>query len=526
MSRLRLPSLILALALVGCDSQISMTGTPAATPVAAEVGVPAILSAGAAGQTVVIDNPSLLPEAVRTAGTLEVAVGGAKVPVAKGAGGFYTFSIPSTVRPTLDVAGNLRVVFIMDDRRSQIITLKTGSPVGFGQPAVVTDPNPAFITKGLEVHLKANTDASIDRYQFTWSAGASAQGPWTPIPGQGKEVDWTPAVAGNYFIKVDAVDRQTQLSYPTVTSQALVFVTEPEGVVTSMPASGSVERGAPVKLTFNRPSGLAGENLSLSWSAATSAQGPWTSIQGEGTSVDFLPTNVGSYFVKVDVTNKATGEVNSFTTPKTVVLVTESKPIITPSATSVDRGAKVDLTLNVADPGPGPFTWYYSRVSAPTWVLIPGNAKNNTFIVNEAGAYNFRVDISQATGGVKTFTTTDPVLNVVEREPLIQTDPINLTVRPGDTVPLVLKAAGVEESKFRFVWFYSANPLTGWTTIPFEQVEDQYKKRFLWETTTTFGNVTTVVSPGAYYIRVDAIERTGTATYTFTSSGPVVNIQR
>jgi hypothetical protein len=525
MSRLRLPSLLLALALAGCDSNLTMTGAPATAPIAAEAGVPAILSAGAAGQTVVINNPSLLPEAVRNAGTLEAAIGAAKTTVTKSPGGFYTFAIPANVKPQIDVAGNLRVVFIMDDRTSQIVTLKTGSPIAFGQPAVITNPTPAFVTRGLEVSLKANTDADPARYQFTWAAGPSAQGPWQPIPGEGKDVKWRPAASGNYFIKVDAVDRSTQQTYSTVTSQALVFVTEAQGVVTTTPASGTVERGATVKLAFNRPAALTGENLGYAWSASQSPQGPWQTISGDGPNVDFLPTGVGGYFFRVDVTNRDTGEVNAFVTPEAEVFVTESRPVITPSANTVDRGAKVDLTLNVADPGPGPFTWYYSRTPG-VWTLMGGTDKTNSHIVNEAGSYNFRVDIPQANGGAKQFTTTEPVLNVIEREPLIQTDPINLTIRPGDTVPLVLKAQGIDESQYRFVWFYSLNPQAGWQTIQFEDVDDQYLKRFVWETSASVGNFTTFVQPGAYYIRVDATERTGTRTYTFTSTNPVVNIQR
>ena len=57
----------------------------------------------------------------------------------------------------------------------------------------------------------------------------------------------------------------------------------------------------------------------------------------------------------------------------------------------------MDLTLNVTDPGAGPFTWYYSRQPG-VFTLMPGNGRTNTFIVNEAGAYNFRVDIAQAGG--------------------------------------------------------------------------------------------------------------------------------
>lgn len=525
MSRLRLPSLLLALALAGCDSNLSMTGQPAAAPITAEAGVPAILSASAAGQAVVIDNPSLLPEAVRNAGTLEVAIANTKVTVVKSPGGFYTFAIPANVKPQIDVAGNLRVVFIMDDRTSQIVTLKTGSPIVYGQPAVITNPTPAFVTRGLEVSLKANTEADPARYQFTWSAGPSGQGPWQAIAGQGKEVKWRPGASGNYFVKVDAVDRTSQQTYSTVTPQALVFVTEAQGVVTTTPTSGTVERGASVKLAFNRPAALTGENLGYSWSASQSPQGPWQPIAGEGVNVDFLPTGVGGYFFKVDVTNRDTGEVNAFVTPEAEVFVTESRPVITPNVNTVDRGAKVDLTLNVADPGPGPFTWYFSRTPG-VWTLMPGTDKVNSYVVNEAGAYNFRVDIPQATGSAKTFTTTESVLNVTEREPLIQTDPINMIVRPGDRVPLVLKAQGINEDEYRFVWFYTLNPQAGWQTIQFKDVDDQYKKRFVWETSATVGTFTTYVTPGAYYIRVDATERTGNKTYTFTSTNPVVNIQR
>jgi hypothetical protein len=510
---------------MGCDSNINLTGTPAAPPVTAEAGVPALLSASSAGQVVTIQNPSLLPEAVRTAGTLEAAVGGVKVVVSRNAGGYYTFAIPASAKTGIDVAGNLKVVFIIDDTKSQIVTLKTGSPVPFGQPPVVTDPSPAFVTRGLDVNLTANTDADLSKYQLTWAVGQSATGPFTAIPGEGKQVKWTPTVAGNYFVKIDVVDRASQATYSTVTPQAVVFVTEGRDVVTTEPASGSIARGASVKLKFNRPTQLANADLSYSWSVGASAQGPFTAIQGNTETVDYLPTNVGNYFVKVDVTNKATGAVNTFTSPQAVVFVSEGQPIITPSTTTVERGGKVDLTLNVADPGPGPFTWYYST-NPGQWVLIPGNGKTNTIIVNPAGSYNFRVDISQATGGVKTFTTTDPVLNVIESHPLIQTDPVNLTVKQGETIPLVLTAAGVDESSYRYVWSYSANPQAGWTTIPFDNVEDQYKKRFAWKTISTVGNSTIVVPPGAYYVKVDAIEKSGTNTYTSTSRGPVANNQR
>ena len=525
MSRLSLPSLVLALALVGCDSQIAMTGAPANAPIALEAAVPAILNASAAGQQVVIDNPERLPEAVRSASNLQVAVAGAKMTVTRAPGGFYTFVIPANVQPQIDQAGNLKALFIMDDRTSQIVTLATGSPVAFAQPPVVTGPSPAYLTRGLAVTLRANTEASPEAYQFTWAYGLSPQGPWQSIPGQGKEVEWTPGAAGNYYIKVDSVDRATQKSYATITPQAVVFVTEADNLVTTAPASGSIERGSQVQLTFNRPAGVEGTNLSYAWSTAVSPQGPWSPLSGDAPSVSFLPTNTGSYYVRVDVTNRDTGKVSTFTTSKAVVTVTEGASIVKASASSVERGDKVQLSLNIANPGEGPFTWYYALAGgASAWTQISGTGSTVDLVVNQAGSYNFRVDIPQASG-VKSFTTNEPVLSVVERQPLIQSDPPNATIRPGSSVTVKLNARGIEEGKYRFVWYASTNPMGGWQTLPFESQAEQTRKTYSWKTVRPNSNFIPPTQPGSYYVRVDAFELTGTARYSFTSSEPVVFVE-
>lgn len=533
MPRLRSTAIIVALLLAGCDSQIHMTGTPAIAPAPQGAAVRALTTdMPTGGKLVTIDNPQLLPEAVRTAADLKVAFGGVKVPVTRNPGGYYTFSVPASARIQQDLSGNLRVVFVMDDTKSQIVTLATGSPVQFAQPPVLTEPGPAFIAKGLDVILKANTAASTEQYQFTWSYGLSPQGPWQPIPGSGKEVEWTPPMPGNFFIKVDAVDRASQQAYSTVTPSALVFVSDAKDVITTEPPSGAIERGREVTLKFNRPSGLKGENLTYAWSYGASPQGPWQVISGDGASVNWLPTNAGSYFVKVETSNRETGDVNTFVSPQAVVFVNEGQPIVQVSSQTVDRGDAVQLTLGIPTAGDGPFTWYHMRAGAQTgWTLMNGTSKSVTFITNEAGAYSFRVDIPQTGGGIKSFNTTDAVLNVAELgAPLLQSDPPNEVIAPGSSVTLQLNAAGVTEDKHKFTWYVSTNPAMGWTALPIDSTSDLYRKRYVWRTslggTTVGGQPISPTSAGSYYVRVDATERTGTHSYTFTSAGPVFTVER
>lgn len=534
-----LPALIAALALLSplaaCESQFTLLAQPAASPVATGT-VRALLAPGPAGTGVTIDNPAALPQAVREAQNLEIAIGGSTIPVTRNPGGYFTFTVPAALSAGLnpDINGNWKVVFVMNDTGSQIVTLSTGSPVQFSNPPVRTDVAGGAVVRGLDVKLTANTDASTDKYQFTWSYSTSGMAPWVPIPGQGKEVEWTPAQQGNYFIKVDAVDKATQQAYSTTTPSAIVFVTEDEDVITTTPASGSVNRGTAVSLVFNRPQGLPGTEFTYAWSVGPSLQGPWTLVQGQGATVQWLPTTPGTYFVKTEVSNRTTGEVNTFVSPNAAVFVNEGMPIVTANPNTALRGDRVGLTLNLPELAKGNVSWYFSRTGAGVgaqWTPINGVGRTNDFLVNESGTYSFRVDVPDANGTIKTFTTTDPVLNVNEGPTrLITSDPPNSVISRGGSVNLVLNARGVDEVNYRYIWYVSTNPVAGWMALPVESAKDLTKKIYNWRTETRvnlpFGGSTLVIQPaGSYFVRVDASEKNGANTYTFTSSAPVVTIE-
>lgn len=418
-------SVLAALVLAGCNSQLNLTGTPAQPPIESSSTVRATLTAGAAGQLATVTNVSELPAEVKQATNLSVAFAKTKVPVSR-VGGGLSFTVPAGTRTGIEANGDWKVVFIMDDRTSRIVTLKTGSPVQYGDPMILTDPSPATLARGTSIKLTANTDATEADYQFAWSYAASAAGPFTPIRGESKTVSWTPPSAGNFFIKIDAVDRKSQVPYSTVSAQAVVFVTEIANAITT-------------------------------------------------------------------------------------------------SAKTYDRGDRVELAFNVPQAGGGPFTWYVARqgtsaTGAPNWTLIPGSEKTNYFLPSDAGGYQVRVDAPQADGSVQSFTTSDSVFTVVNRQPLIQSDPVNQVTSPGGGVTLVLNARGAEEGKYTFLWSVSQSPAGPWTSLPVKSPTDLRSKRYGWTTTPA-------TAPGAYYVRVIASETSGSASYTFISDTPVVTIQ-
>jgi hypothetical protein len=501
----------------------------------ANQGARAIFSPSAAGITVTIDDPTQLPAVVREAKNLKVGIAGQNLTVSKPSGGYYSFVIPANTRVEPDVDGNWKVLFVIDERDSQLITLKTGSPLPFADPPIIVNPAPAFVVRGMGVKLTANTTASEEDYQFTWAYSASGNAPWLPIPATGKRADWTPAQGGNFFVRIDAVNRKTQQLYSTVSATPLVFVTESKGVITTDPPRGGISRGETVKLNFTAPNGLDATDAQISWSFAASPQGPWTTLPSSGPAVDWLPANNGAFFIKADVIAGPDREVATFISPEAAVFVSEKAGVITASPSAVNRGDRIALNLNMSLPGSQQVSWFFSRTGAgPTaaWTPLLGTNTSNDLIVNEAGSYSFRADVAEPGGAVRSFTTAEPVVTVTEGStPLITTDPPNAVIRRGSSVNLRLNARGVDESNFTFLWYNALNPLAGWSAITVPEVPDSQKKIFLWKTqytlTDPFGATTLIQQPpGSYFIRVDAFEKNPPRrSYTFTSTSPIVTIE-
>jgi hypothetical protein len=503
--------LVVALSLSACDSQMHLGGTPANAP----LGVPATVSAGAAGQAVNIPNASALPSSLRQAVSLKAAFGSVKVPVSRNADGSLSFIIPPTAVVSQDSAGNLSVVLIGDDSNSQIVSLQTGPSITFTGTAITVTPSPANLAFGMSVLLNANTPADPSRYQFTWGYSSSGVAPFLPIGAQGKQVRWTPPAPGNYTLQVNAVDTQTQKTTSATTAGPLVLVSDDKGVITT--SNTAFSRGTTTQLSFNPPASFTGTHLSYAWSYATSLQAPFTPLVGNSPQINWLPTVDGSYYVQVVVTNQDTGDVNTFTSPQPIVSVTETGPVIQASSPSANVGDLLSLSLNVPSPGNGPFAWYSSPSGGATlWTSIPGNTSKISYIPTASGSFNFRVDVPQPDGTIQSLTTNTPILSVIQPTPIITVSPTDASVTPGSSVNFTLNAQGIDAG-YRFNWFVSTNPSFGFTSLPGNSSANVYSKTYNWAIPAT-------QAPGSYYVRVDAVQRQGTNTYSFVSSTPLLNV--
>jgi hypothetical protein len=529
----RFLAIALLITLAGCQSQTTQT---AVLPNQATTTVSATLTTTAAGQTVSVTQVDQLPERVRQAAKLQVAAGGALIDVTRSADGSITFTTPANTPLVRDAAGNVNVLFVVNEHESVAVTLATGAPVAFAQPPVLTDPPSGAIVLGSSVRLTANTTADPAQYQFAWSFASSSQGPFQPIPGDAKTVSWTPATAGNFYIRVEAINRATRQT-SVVTNVQPVAVNTADTVIVTEPASGFVSLGDRVSLSFRRPAGFVGTRLNYAWSVSPSLQGPWTALTEQGERVSFTPGAPGSYFVRLEVSNEETGEVATFVSPTAAVVVGQSGPIITPSRQSVERGDAVELKLGAESADNAGITWYMAPSSGGVtgaFTRIQGvNGKTIQFVATDAGAFNFRADVPQPDGTIATFTTSAPVLSVVETTPIIQSVPPNAVIKPGEDATLVLNARGVPEGEFRFIFSVGLSAQGPWQTIVLADSDELTEKRRKWQTTRAQfvtlpnGNTTQVpgTTPGAYYVKVDASEVNGTRAFTFISNTPVVTVQ-
>lgn len=463
------PLLVLTLFLAGCASTAELTMSPAGQVVPA-ASVAATLTTGAAGQQVLIEDPSALPADLRSALKLEVVAGGAKVPVARSATGALSFSLAANARVEQDLAGTLQVLFVVDDLRTWAVALRTAAEVRFDALPVVTAPAPAVVTRGFPVTLRAATATTDATHQFTWAWAAAAAGPWQPIPETGKSVEWEPAQAGNFFVRVEAVDRVRGRVQSVVTPTAVVFVREADEAFTSDPASGQVVRDEPVTLRFAAPPELGTGPRPLAWSVGTSVQGPWIAIPGDAAEIRWEPPTAGSWFVRVEAAD-AKAVRRTFVSPRAVVVATEGPERI--RATEPAGGAVAEnqaVTLAFAPPAGlvgDAWAWSAAMTAQGPWTPIAGAGASVRWRPTAPGAWFVRVQAPDQDLEIRTFTSGKPIVvvaNVPDRIRVAQA-----SAERGDAVGLTLSGAtGTGPYTWSYARVPAGQPLTtaNWIRMP------------------------------------------------------------
>lgn len=271
------------------------------------------------------------------------------------------------------------------------------------------------IFKGESVQLTIDNN-EID--SFFWSFSSSAQGPFVTLPGSGKSVNWAPPQTGSFFIRAEG--RRTDGTTAKFTSaNALVLVSEKADVIQTSPALAEINLGQSARLIANIPN--IAPNSRFSWSFSTTSTGPFTTIeplssQGSNQQLTWIPTQIGSFFLKVDISNPNNQSNISFTTITPQVFVKEDQPFFSTDPTPANIKNTNNVTIKAAfNPGVSGFSygWSYARTSTGPFTPIGGSIAPEVVwkSPNIIGSYYIKFEAtSSGSNQVISFTSKSPLV--------------------------------------------------------------------------------------------------------------------
>lgn len=499
---------VLMISTSACDSGISFNATRGDSS-----NIPSIsanLTQTQAGSSVRIPNITLVPQALRDASDIRVAFDNSKTtyPVTKNSDGSLSFPLSTSVK--IDSNGNFNAIFIVDNEKSYLTTLKTGPILKLGNPGIIVTPSTGSVIKGEKVKLAANIPSDAkNKYIFSWFY-VSAAGQ-VPISGTSDSIEWTPPSIGNYVIGITMLDASTGATSSYTSPTPIVFVTDANNIIST--SSSTVLRGKETTLTANLPS-VDPTKFEFTWSAGVSPQGPFTTISGNTQSVSWTPTNSGSYYIKLDALNKDTQQTSTYTTTDPLVFVTENENIIAtdPSSGNIVRGSSVKLTANTpVDAGDGAYSWSYASSLQSPFVAIPGSSKTVEWTPAQAGSYYVKADVvDKTTNKVSTFISPKAIVFVSEANNVFKTDVASVT--RGNFVNITADVPGAADKQFQYNWSYSASGQPG-TFQAMTNIKTSINSNTIrWRPS----------QKGSFYVKVDAVNLGNQSVVSFTSTSPIV----
>ncbi len=282
----------------------------------------------------------------------------------------------------------------------------------------IVTPSPASLVRGQSVVLGLR-DIPADR-SINWFYAPSAQAPFQAIPGQGQNVRWTPAFAGNFFLRAEVTGANVAKATYTSAS-ALVNVTEATGVVNASP-EGAVSMGRSVRLSANVPS--ARTDATYTWTVGPSPAGPWQTAQTlddnpKAAEINWYPGASGNYYVKVDMSNPD-GSAVSFVSTRALAFVSNSRDFFSTNPTPANIGAQGAVTLGVTfqPPTSGLFTYAWSAGQSPVGPFTAlGASLNQSFSWVRPGIpgnYYTKLDVIAPNRRGVSFVSSDPIVFVTE----------------------------------------------------------------------------------------------------------------
>lgn len=463
-----------------------------------------------------------LPEDLLNSEQIEVAFDNSKTlyPVVKNADNSLSFVVPASVK--VSSTGKIKAFFVVKNQKSYFVNISTGPIFKLNNPGVVVKPANGVIVKGEKVYLTANlpSDKNKDDYIFNWFYTTTGTAPYIPINGTSANVDWIPNSVGNYFIKIDIIDKKTGITSNYTTPSSIIFVTENDNIIKTLPENGKIIRGNAITLEANTPN--IQDATSYSWSYSTSTQsGVWRPISGNSKSIKWTPTESGSFFVKVDIANP-NSEVQSFVSPKAIAFVSENNDIFStePRGGSINLGQYVTINANISSlEGSSQYIWSYSNSGVAgtfrpmTNVRADINTPNVRWRVPEEGSFFIKLDvINSQNSSALSFQSSNPMIFVTERLPLFETNPKDGKLLPDSAIEITTNIENILNGSY--AWSYGASQMGPWTAIG-----GSISNKIKWDKQ---GKPT-----GTFYVKVDITDdSTDRKVNTFVSKNPIIFIEK
>lgn len=402
----------------------------------------------------------------------------------------------------------LRLQVLSGQDTSTYISSQALVQVSPADSVITTQPASGSLVRGEAVTLSTTLPEAPER-NYTWFYGLSPQASFSPIPGSGRSLQWRPTLTGDFYLRLRISDAKTGQTRSYTSSKSLVSVRDSDALFTTVPAPASLRKGESVQLTLND----SAASTNTVWSYASAAQGPFLPIPATGRSVLWTPPSPGSFYLRAE-SPRADGSLATWVSANSLVTVSERSDVIftEPTLANLQLGQPVVLRSTLSIPS-GSYSWSYASSPVGPFIPVPslesGSRSAVTWYPTQSGSWYIRLEVTDpATRSTVSFTSEQPLVQVIEKAPFFSTEPADARLATTDDV-LIKARFDAQGRAFNYGWAYSrsaAGPYTplGGSTLP----------EYFWNDP--------VKPVGSYYLRFTATPPDSERSLTYFSRTPLL----
>jgi len=266
------------------------------------------------------------------------------------------------------------------------------------------------INKGDSVTVNCSSKGGVGTTLYTVSVKKASSNKWSVAKSKTtkSEVVVTPAVAGQYNIRVEAVDKGVAVAdrVPSV-KEFTVNVAAPLKNTSSL-SKNVIVKGSTITVNCASTGGAGKKVYSVFFKKANSDKWSLVQASSENTAVEITPASVAAYVIRVKATDEK-GVVDSKELALTVNGPLTNNSVI--SSDTIKLGKTVQVNA-IAVGGVGEYAYHiaYKKQISNTWSRIDNLVADAAVEIKPVAAttYDIRVEITDAdeTSVVKYFTVT------------------------------------------------------------------------------------------------------------------------